>query len=122
MKATSSATVFHVSNLEISILYYTTVLGFHHAFTFGDYAGICSGEATIHLCGQGNDGIKKSLGQGHICIDIDQIDSYYNSLLEKQVKIVYPIGDREYGLRDFAISDPDGNYLVFGQPISKAAH
>ena len=118
MKATSSAHVFHVSSLEIALLYYTTVLGFQQAFIFGDYAGICTGEVSLHLCGPNNQGIKKTIGQGHLCIDIEKIEIYYQTLVQKQVKIVYPIGDREYGMRDFAISDPDGNYLVFGQPLS----
>jgi catechol 2,3-dioxygenase-like lactoylglutathione lyase family enzyme len=119
MKATSSATVLHVSSLEISLLYYTTVLGFQHAFTFGDYAGVCSGETTIHLCGPKNQGIKKTIGQGHLCIDVSHIDPYYKSLTEKKVELTYPIGDRPYGMRDFAIVDPDGNTLVFGQPIGE---
>lgn len=117
MKATSSATVLHVSSLEIALLYYTSVLGFQQAFVFGDYAGICSGEVTIHLCGPNNQGIKKPIGGGHLCIDIQKIDSYYGQLKAKDVPIVYPIGNRAYGMRDFAIADPDGNYLVFGEPL-----
>jgi uncharacterized glyoxalase superfamily protein PhnB len=119
VKTTSSATVLHVSDLQNAISYYMTVLGFELAFVFGDYAGVCSGSVNIHLCGPANDGIKKTVGEGQLCIDCEQIDTYYDSLLEKKVNIVYPIGDREYGIRDFSISDPDGNYLVFGQAVAR---
>jgi len=40
-------------------------------------------------------------------------------LIARGVAIVEPIGDRDYGMRDFAVTDPDGHRLVFGQEISE---
>jgi catechol 2,3-dioxygenase-like lactoylglutathione lyase family enzyme len=119
MKATFFATVFHVSDLEKALTFYTQILGFEPSFKLGHYAGICAGELSIHLCGPDNPGYKKPVGAGHICIGIQQVDDYYQHLQAQQVPITYPIGDRHYSIRDFAIEDPDGNTLIFGQTIEE---
>ncbi len=35
-----AAVVFHVSDLEAALAYYTGVLGFGHDFRYGGYAGL----------------------------------------------------------------------------------
>ena len=42
--------------------------------------------------------------------DVDQI---WQRLTELGPRIIVPIGDRRYGLRDFTIVDPDGYELRF---------
>jgi catechol 2,3-dioxygenase-like lactoylglutathione lyase family enzyme len=34
--------------------------------------------------------------------------------------VVQPLADQDYGLRDFAISDPSGNLIRVGSPIEEA--
>ena len=119
MNATFSATVLHVSNLEQSLHFYTKTLGFDEAFNAGAYAGVCAGVLMIHLCAPANQGIKKPIGAGHICILTDKADHYYQHLISQNVQIVYPIGDRDYGIRDFAVSDLDGNTLIFGEELKE---
>ena len=50
MKPEGSATTFHVSNLDVSLTYYTAVLGFTQRFRFGDYAGVEHGAVQFPLC------------------------------------------------------------------------
>lgn len=117
MKALSLTAVIHVSNTRNAINYYTSVLGFTIDFEFGDYVGLNYEDLAIHLSGPTNPGMKKVPGNAHFCIDCDGVDAYYNLILEKGALITVPIADREYGMRDFAVNDVDGNTLVFGMGI-----
>ncbi|MBO9674152.1 MAG: VOC family protein [Sphingobacteriaceae bacterium] len=117
MKAFSSAIVIHVSDLPTSLSYYCDILGFSEDFRFGDYVGIIQGSVIIHLNGQINQGIKKIPGGAHLCIDCDTVDRFYEQIKAKGALITVSIADRHYGMRDFAVNDPDGNTLVFGSSI-----
>jgi len=117
MKALNITVVIHVSDLERALKYYTEILGFTFDFKFGDYAGLFNGEACIHLCGPTNPGEKKPIGSAHCCIDCDDVNEYHDEISAKGAIISFPIGDRAYQVRDFAVQDHDGNTLVFGQPI-----
>jgi catechol 2,3-dioxygenase-like lactoylglutathione lyase family enzyme len=118
MKAFSSATVIHVSDFRSSLDYYTKILGFTFDFEFGEYAGLFIDEVFIHISGSGNPGRKKPPGSAHLCIDIDHVDDYYQRLSLNGAIISATLEDRVYGMRDFAVDDPDGNTLVFGQAIA----
>jgi predicted enzyme related to lactoylglutathione lyase len=117
MKILGTTVVVHVSDLERAMQYYTNVLGFTFDFKFGDYAGLFNGQASIHLCGPTNRGIKKQPGSANWCMDCDEVDDYYMLISSKGALITVPIANREYGVRDFAVNDHDGNTLVFGKAI-----
>ena len=117
MKAISSATVIHVSDLPASLSYYCDILGFSEDFRFGDYVGLLHGNVFVHLNGQVNQGIKKIPGGAHLCIDCDTVDSFYEQNKAKGALITVTLDDRDYGMRDFAVNDPEGNTLVFGSSI-----
>ncbi|WP_298538874.1 VOC family protein [uncultured Aquimarina sp.] len=56
---------------------------------------------------------------GQVYIRTDNIEEFYNSLLEKQTKI-HPNGPLEikpWGQKEFSVLDPDSNLLTFGQSI-----
>lgn len=118
MKTHGSATTFQVSDLEASLKFYTTVLGFSERFRFGDYAGVEHGEVQIHLSGPGSTN-KRQVGQGGIYIFCDDCDSYYQEIVARGGRAQAPPKDYEYGMRDFALEDPDGNLLAFGQESRK---
>lgn len=118
MKALHSTTVIHVSNLKASIDYYTNVFCFDVDFIFGDYVGLYINQVSIHLSGPNNPGRKKAPGEAHLCIDCDEVEEYYEHISANGAIIDVPLDDREYGMRDFAANDPDGNTLVFGKAIS----
>ena len=59
MKALSATVVVHVSDLNRSLAYYTTILGFIEDFKLEEYAGLTLGDICIHLSGPANLGMKK---------------------------------------------------------------
>lgn len=117
MKAISVTPVVHVSDIKNAIIYYTDVLGFAVDFEYGDYIGLTYGDICIHLSGPANDGAKKPAGTAHFCFYCDDVNGYFDEITQKGAIIDFPIGDRMYGLRDFAVNDEDGNTLVFGMDI-----
>jgi uncharacterized glyoxalase superfamily protein PhnB len=117
MKTLGVAAVIHVKNLNQSLPYYIDVLGFTIDFQYGEYVGIKHGNVLLHLSSSLNPGKKKEPGAGHVCIDCDEVDAYYVSVREKGADISAPLDNRPYGMRDFAVDDPDGNTLVFGKSV-----
>jgi uncharacterized glyoxalase superfamily protein PhnB len=118
-EAKGSATTFHVADVGAALDFYVQVLGFKERFRFGDYAGVEHGEVQIHLSGP-NSTNKRQVGQGGIYVFCDDVDAYYAEIVAKGAAPQAPPKDYEYGMRDFAVTDPDGNLLGFGQEVQKA--
>jgi len=114
---TGHATVLHVKDMAAALAYYRDKLGFTVSFIWEDpprYVCLCLGDAAIHL-----NSYVPPAGPSHVCIFCKGINALYAQLTARGVNIVEPIDDRDYGMRDFAVTDPDGHRLVFGQGISE---
>ena len=118
MKVLSTTVVVHVSDLNRALNYYINILGFGEDFKVPEYAGLVMDSVSIHLCGPGNQGMKKVHGSAHFCIECDDVNNYFDSIYAKGAFIAVPLEDRYYGMRDFAVNDHDGNTLVFGTAIN----
>ena len=53
----------------------------------------------------------------NIRVMVPDVDAYWKLSNEIGARIVNPIGDRYYGLRDFTISDPDGFGVRFATSL-----
>jgi uncharacterized glyoxalase superfamily protein PhnB len=53
---------------------------------------------------------------------VPNVDDYWKLAKEMGAKIVIPIADRYYGLRDFIISDPDGFGVRFATSFSSQSN
>lgn len=115
-QVTGHATVLHVKDMATALAFYRDKLGFTVSFSWDEpaqYICLCLGDAAIHL-----NSYVPPAGPSHVVLFCKGIDALYAQLMERRVTIVEPIGDRAYGMRDFAITDPDEHRLVFGQGIS----
>jgi len=64
-------------------------------------------------------GLDPKHNYGQVYIRTDDIDNFYQSLLNKKVSI-HPSGHlqtKPWGQKEFALLDPDNNLLTFGQRI-----
>jgi hypothetical protein len=99
--------------------YYLNNLGFQE-FGSADFEGYLMVEKDniqIHFFEFKELDPKQNYGQ--VYIRTDNIDSLYQSFLDKKVSI-HPAGylqTKPWGQREFALLDPDNNLLIFGQSI-----
>ncbi|MBZ4189408.1 VOC family protein [Niabella beijingensis] len=113
-----SATIFSVSDLEASIKYYTGVLGFAVDWRYGTLSCLKCGNVLIQLSAPGVGINRRATGEGNVYIFCDEVDQYFHDIITKGAFVLVELADRKYGMRDFAIRDPDGNTLSFGKEIA----
>lgn len=114
-KLQSVAPIFQVSNMQRALDYYTRVLGFAIEWTSGEppaYASVSRDGVEISLTAVS----RPVLSQ--VYIEVDGVDEYFARVSAAGAKVIAPLADRFYGMRDGRIDDPDGNSIQLGQPIS----
>jgi catechol 2,3-dioxygenase-like lactoylglutathione lyase family enzyme len=112
MKIISMIPVFHVRDVDVSVRFYTDVLGFAQSFRYGTYVGLKIGQCEIHICPPGDYGPRT--GGGNAYIICDEIDGYFEKVKAAGAVPKSEPAYRTYGMRDFVVLDPDGNQLSFG--------
>jgi uncharacterized glyoxalase superfamily protein PhnB len=105
------APAFAAKDFEGLVSFYCDVLGFQPRFKTPVYAVLGRDEVQLHLYPQ-REG--KVAGQGNAYFFVQEVDAIYESCSQK-AKVIDPIGDRDYGLRDFLIEDPEGNRVGIAQ-------
>jgi catechol 2,3-dioxygenase-like lactoylglutathione lyase family enzyme len=105
---------FTVGDMNRAVDFYEGRLGFHVTFRNGAVFTIVS-----------RDGIEISLaldhtgaaGKGACYFKLDGIDAIHDEFLAKGVTMTHPLKTETYGMREFMITDPDGNTLNFGELV-----
>ena len=113
--------VWPVKDIYQSLDYYKNQLGFKVKFTWEDpitYAVIKRDGISIHLTTD-DDATKNDIPKTALFIFVHDVDKVYDEFLKKDIKIIAPIGNRDYGMRDFDIEDIDGYRLIFGKNVEK---
>jgi lactoylglutathione lyase len=117
-----------VGNVERSLAFYVDTLGFERGMTVPDaspfvFASVTSGSVEVFF----NDaaaavkeypafGGKPIGATATLFIEVEGVDSRHDRL-KSTVKIVMPIVTQFYGMREFAIEDPDGYVITFAQRV-----
>jgi uncharacterized glyoxalase superfamily protein PhnB len=117
-----------VASVERSLAFYTNTLGFERGMTVPDaspfvFASVTSGPIEVFF----NDaaaavkeypafGGKPIGATGTLFIEVEGIDALHEQL-KATVKIVMPMVTQFYGMREFAIADPDGYIITFAERI-----
>jgi catechol 2,3-dioxygenase-like lactoylglutathione lyase family enzyme len=110
-----STTIFTVKDAATSLAYYRDCVGFDVAFEYGMptyYVGLCSGDVSLHLVAAAQ--APRPPGHGAVSIYVDDVDAVHADLAKRGAIILNAPKDQDYGLRDFAIADADGNMIFFG--------
>jgi catechol 2,3-dioxygenase-like lactoylglutathione lyase family enzyme len=115
MQPTCATTVLQVSDIATALAFYRDILGFTEDFRYNNYAGITLGKVDLHLCEHTL--WKRPLGGGAVVILAEEVDDYCALLRQRGATILADPADQYYGLRDFVLSDPDGNVLTFSAPL-----
>ena len=115
-----------VASVERSLAFYVDTLGFARGMTVPDgspfvFASVTSGPVEIFF----NDaaaaikeypafGGKPIGATGTMFIELEGVDALHERI-KAAVKIVMPLVTQFYGMREFAIEDPDGYVITFAQ-------
>ncbi len=115
-----------VASVERSLAFYVDTLGFERGMTVPDqspfvFASVTSGPIEIFF----NDAagaVKEYPGfagkpigaTGTLFIEVEGVNALHERL-QGTVKIVMPIEAKFYGMREFAILDPDGYVITFAE-------
>ena len=97
--------------------YYVNQLGFEECGDYVDYLILQKDSIEIHFFEFKTLDPKENYGQ--VYVRTDEIDSLYQSLVNKKVKIHpnAPLQIKAWGQKEFSLLDPDNNLLTFGQEI-----
>ena len=96
------------------------LLGLKLDFVYGEpsfYAGLYSNDLEIHIINENSSNARQPAGKSNLSILVDEVDNLYDNLKERGVEILIAPEDRDYGLRDFSCTDPDGNIFNFGVEV-----
>jgi predicted enzyme related to lactoylglutathione lyase len=107
--------IFQVADLDRALEFYTKVLGFDVGWIAGtppQYACVCREGVEIQL------NVFAQPVLSHAYVHLTGINAYYQRAVGAGAKIVVAMDDREYGMRDARIADPDGNQLSIGEEIA----
>ena len=121
-KITATCPHFLVSDLQTSIDYYVEVLGFNRPELWGDpprFAMPQLGGFTVML-NQVDHRSPRPNGNGiwDAYFWCDDVDSLYSTFESRRATIEHTPENRPlYGMREFAIRDPDDHILVFGSDL-----
>ncbi|MES2694327.1 MAG: VOC family protein [Verrucomicrobiota bacterium] len=116
LRTRSITPVFHVSDIDRAVAFYTRVLGFTEEFRFGGYVGLKLDGLALHLSLPGDH--RRPVGGGSTYITCDAVDDYHQRILAQGGTPLTEPKDAYYGMRDFIVVDPDGNQLSFGCDIA----
>ena len=107
--------------MEETILFYQEVLGFTPTMKSPDYSTVERDGQTIHFQKAASEAVMKCMREHtEIYIEVSGIHELWEHV--KTFKDRYRIRDlfdREYGMTEFHIADPNGCLVFVGEPISK---
>lgn len=110
--------IFQVSNLQRGLDFYTHVMGFELAETWGDppdRASLCRDSVQITL------EVERNPNRAHVYVQVRGVDAYFERVTAAGAAVVFPLADRAYGMRDGRVADPDGNHIGLGEPLAGQA-
>ena len=116
-KLTAICPILQVANLERSLDFYTGAMGFELGWKSGeppDIASVCRDAVEIMIS------VYPAPVPAHAYVQVNGIDEYFERVTAAGAKVVVPLADRFYGMRDGRIEDPDGNQISLGEAIEGA--
>lgn len=116
----SIAPQFLIDDLDRSISYYTSKLGFEERISYGDsYASVARDNAEIHLKVASKLPAERELRRSGEHIDayiwVQDFTALFGTFQTNGASILYPPKTQPWGVTDFYVQDPDGYILCFGQ-------
>ena len=109
--------ILYSSDIRRSLQYYTEVLGFDSKWEWGDpptFGGVSKDLVDVFFCkdGQGQPGT-------WVAVMVNNVEELYERIKTKEGRVLAPPEDKEWGLREMLVEDPDGHVIRVGQPVAR---
>ena len=78
------------------------------------HAELRHGDGMVMLGTAGHGDVRFETGRNVIYVVVDDPDAHYDQAKAAGAEIVMELTDRDYGSRDYAAEDPEGNVWSFG--------
>jgi predicted enzyme related to lactoylglutathione lyase len=111
------------ADLDETIDFYRRVLGFNAVMKSDEYSIVEKDGSTIHFMKAADESVLAAVrGHTEIYIEVDDIEAMWARVkpFKGQYKIT-DISDRDYGMTEFHINDPNGCLIFVGQETRKRA-
>ena len=130
MKLHKLSPILWTKNIQETVSFYETVLGFKGRSNFPDFVSLTKENVEIMFIVPRDEPddckdpdtkkefFPKPVLTGSFFIVTEEVDKFWESVKNKAV-VKTGIADREYYMRDFSILDNNGYELVFDQDISR---
>jgi uncharacterized glyoxalase superfamily protein PhnB len=106
-----------VTDVPKAIEFYRDTLGFACTFTNGDPICFAIMKRDVVELGLQTQRLGGVPGKNGCYIKLAGVDALYSEYQRKGVTIVHPLRTEEYGMKEFMITDPEGNTINFGEPV-----
>ncbi len=112
-------TAMFVRDISRSVEFYRK-LGFSLVRDDGGFVELAWEGHLLFLNDEYKDELPASPGplQGNIRVMVPNVDDYWVLAQKMAARVLWPIADRTYGLRDFMVADPDGYGVRFATKLS----
>ena len=108
-----------VEDMDATLRFYTDILQFESVMKSPTYSIIGQDGATIHLMKAANHNVLDAVrGHTDIYVEVSEINALWEHVCKfKEQYRIRDLFDRDYGMREFHISDPNGCLVFVGQKI-----
>lgn len=111
------APILQIADLDRSIDFWKRVMAFDVAWIAGgepaNTASFCRDQ--IYLMVR----VEQKAQPCDIYIEVEGIDAYFQRVSEAGARVIDPLANRDYGMRDGRVEDPDGNQISLGEALEK---
>jgi catechol 2,3-dioxygenase-like lactoylglutathione lyase family enzyme len=108
---TAAVPILPVLNLKRSEDFYAH-LGFTATFHHPEYLIMRTGQAELHF------GLRADVTPTSCYLDVRDARRLWKEWRSRGIEGLGPVEEFDYGMREFVVTDPDGNRLRVGSPIS----
>ena len=112
MSFEKSITILFSADIQRSLDFYIEKLGFEQKWDWGnpaDFGGVTKDNVEVFFSLH-----DKPPASIWMCIVVDNVDVYYDSIKSKGALILSPPEDKEWFMREMIVQDPDGHFIRFG--------
>jgi catechol 2,3-dioxygenase-like lactoylglutathione lyase family enzyme len=108
-----------VADMDVTLEFYTKVLGFEVTLKSPAYSIVARDDATIHFMKAADEKVLQAVrGHTEIYIEVAEIAPLWEHVRGfKGDYRIRDLFDRDYGMREFHIGDPNGCLVFVGQKI-----